>query len=176
MEIESIEEPEEDAAFHASVKRSAVTHPDENASADTIECEACIPSDPSLLSLDLDSDLNSDIDLKTSSKTASKNIAATPESDSSPMLPTLDQTPEPDRHSAEPDKETADSAQTEDFATQLNIVKGTRTRKRLDRRAAYFAELERPNELPAYRAAFSAGLIHGRDQRDLHKDQLPAPD
>jgi hypothetical protein len=189
MEIESTEEPEEDAAFHTSVKRSAVIHPDEEASADTIECEACkvveFPSDPSPHS-DL---VDSDMDLKTNSKTASKSITATPESDSSPMLPTPDPTPEPDRRSAEPDKQTADSA-SEDFATQiqprhrivedvrkLNTVEGPRTRKRLDRRADYFAELERLNELPACLAVFSAGLIHGRDERDrLHRDQLPAPD
>jgi hypothetical protein len=151
------------------------------------------PSDPTLLSeqLDLDSDLDSDIDeeilqtdLKTSSQTASKTIIATPESDSLSMLPTPDPTPEPDRQTAD-----SASAQTDDFATQiqphhrivgdvseLNIVEGPRTRKRSDRRAAYFAELERPNELPAYRAAFSAGLMHGRDQRDrLHRDQLPPP-
>jgi hypothetical protein len=146
---------------------------------------AVVPKQPS----NLDADLDSDIDLKISSQTASKSIAATLESDSSPMLPTPDQTPEPDRHSAEPDTQTADSAQTEDFATQiqprhrivgdvseLNIVEGPRTRKRLDQRAAYFAELERPNELPACLAVFSAGLIHGRDQRDLHRDQVPAPD
>ena len=104
------------------------------------------------------------------------------------MPPTPDPTPEPDRRSAEPDKQTADSA-SEDFATQiqpcrrivgdvskLNTVEGPRTRKRLDRRADYFAELERPNELSACLAVFSAhaGLIHGRDQRDLHRDQLPA--
>jgi len=42
-----------------------------------------------------------------------------------------------------------------------------------ERRAAYFTELERPQELPAFRAAFSAGLQHGRTERDrLHHDQL----
>jgi len=164
------------------------------------------PSEPTLLSeqLDLDSDLGSDIDkeipqtdLKTSSQTSSKSVIPTPESDSSPMLPTPDPTPEPDQRSPEADQPTAGSqlvtelhesasAQTDDFATQiqlrrriigdvseLNIVKGPRTR---NRRAAYVADLERPNELPAYLAAFSAGPVHGHDQRDrLHRDQLPPP-
>jgi hypothetical protein len=135
MEIESIEEPEEDAAFHASVKRSAVTHPDEKVSADTIECEACVPSDPSLLSLDLDLDLNLDIDLKTSSKTASKSITATTESDSLPMLPTPDPTPEPDRRSAEPDKQTADSASAclAVFSAHAGLIHGRDERDRLHR-------------------------------------------
>jgi hypothetical protein len=37
-----------------------------------------------------------------------------------------------------------------------------------DRRAVYLADLER---LPAYLAAFAAGIQHGQDQ--LHRDQLP---
>ena len=69
------------------------------------------------------------------------------------MLSTLDPTPEPDRRSAEPDKQTADSAsaQTEDFATQIqprhHIVGDASKLNTFGSTSGLFCRiLERPND------------------------------
>ena len=49
----------------------------------------------------------------------------------------------------------------------------TRQQRLTDRRAAYFMELERLQELPAFLAAFAAGYQHDKEQHHhLHRDQL----
>ena len=86
------------------------------------------------------------------------------------MLPTPEHTPEPTGQLGLP---VATRAIIGDVS-EANILDGPRTRKRSDRRVAYLADLERPQELPAYLAAFAAGIQHGQDQlQRLHRDQLP---
>jgi hypothetical protein len=110
------------------------------------------------------------------------------------MLPTPENTPGPQdpdtqsEHTIEPHPDPEPQNNEGSIATSIatreiisdfsegNIIEGPRQQKPSDRRAAYFAELERPQELPAYLAAFSSGLLYSRNQQDrLHRDQLPPP-
>src|SRR4051812_39695848 len=57
--------------------------------------------------------------------------------------------------------------------TAENIVEGSCTRRTTEkaRKQAYFADLQHPDELPGYYAAFAVGLVHGRKR--LYRDELP---
>jgi hypothetical protein len=59
--------------------------------------------------------------------------------------------------------------------TETNIVEGPRVRRASEkvRKQAYFADLERPSELPGFHGAFAAGQRHRSDRP--HRDQLPEP-
>jgi hypothetical protein len=56
-----------------------------------------------------------------------------------------------------------------------NVVQGSRTKRPTEkaRQQAYFTDLDRPEELPGYHAAFAAGIQYGRGR--LHRDQMPPP-
>ena len=56
----------------------------------------------------------------------------------------------------------------------VNIITIKQQKIPNEQQAAFFIELERLQELPAYRAAFSTGLQYGQIKHDhLHHDQLP---
>ena len=59
--------------------------------------------------------------------------------------------------------------------TTSNIIERTRTRKKSEkaRQQAYFADLQKLEELPAYHAAFTAGIQQSRKR--FHCDELPPP-
>jgi len=134
--------------------------------------------------LDLDSDVDIDDDDEAipgeqaadqghSIEPLDKNTDPTPGSSHPLMLPTPEHTPEPTGQLGLTSLPVATRAIIGDVS-EANILDGPRTRKRSDRRAAYLADLERPQELPAYLAAFAAGIQHGQDQlQRLHRDQLP---
>ena len=57
---------------------------------------------------------------------------------------------------------------------ETNIIEGTRSRKPSKKRQeAYYADLNRPQELPAYYSAFALGVKEGKPR--IHQKDLPPP-
>src|SRR2546423_2508393 len=83
-----------------------------------------------------------------------------------PTLPTPEDTPEPVHR---PSKEIVGKV------GSRNVVQGSRIRRPTEkaRPQAYFTDLDRPEELPGYHAAFAAGIQYGRSR--LHRDKMPPP-
>lgn len=83
-----------------------------------------------------------------------------------PTLPTPEDTPKPVRRALRDIMADVDP---------INVVQGSRTRRPTEkaRRQAYFTDLDRPEELPGYHAAFAARIQYGRAR--LHRDQISPP-
>ena len=108
--------------------------------------------------------------------------------DSTPGLPTPDETPEPDsleppppslstsakkpHYVMVPTDEAEPKKKIDGDVGEQNVVKGKRLKGRLKAYAGFLAEVTRDQTLPAQRAAFNVGLTF---HKKLHRDQLPPP-
>jgi hypothetical protein len=108
--------------------------------------------------------------------------------DSTPGLPTPDETPEPDspeppppssntsamkpHYVMVPTDEAEPKKKIDGDVGEQNVVTGKRTKGRSKAYAGFLADVTRDESLPAQTAAFNVGLTF---HKKLHRDQLPPP-